>query len=139
MMNSNIVAGSNVFLSRTDDPRYDPLFVAQIYDEVLLRDLKNRRETDREIPALSKEQMAIVHKGIRCTFAKKDPCFGYIEGIGTKCKCINIDCPGIHDLPSFWGQSPWKGCNPDVTEEYVKEWTQNPKDNELYGNPDSPK
>ena len=136
MAESNIVAGSNVYLARTDDPRLDPDFIAQILDYDLLKSIVDRRKTDSRIPMLSGEQMSIVHRGIRCTFAQNDPCIGYVEGKGTQVKCINIKCPGIYDRSSFYGKAPWKGCNPGVTEEYIKEWTPNPEDKKRYRRPD---
>ena len=135
MLDSNIVAGSNVYLSRTNDPRQDPEFVEQILDHDLLKALVERRKVDRRIPALTKEQMSIVHRGIRCTFAKNDPCIGLVEGKGTQCKCINIKCPGIYDRSSFYGTVPWKGCNPNVTEEYIRQWTPDLQEEKLYGDP----
>ncbi len=135
MASSNIVAGSNVYLSKTDDPRLDPNYIAQILDYDLLKAIIERRKVDRRIPLLSKEQMSIVHRGIRCTFAKNDPCIGYVEGEGIRVKCINVNCPGIKDRPSFYGTFPWKGCNPDVTEEYIRLWTPNSEEIKRYGNP----
>ena len=136
MPESNIVAGSNVYLVRTDDPRYDPDFVYQIRDYELLKAIKKRRNVDSQVSALTGEQISIVHRGIRCTFAKNDPCIGSVAGIGTQVKCINIECPGIYDRSSFYGKAPWKGCNPGVTEEYIKKWTPNPEDKKRYGRPD---
>ena len=136
MMNSNIVAGSNVFLSREDDPRRDSEFVSQIVDYERLKEIVERSKVDRQVPRLSEKQMSIVHRGIRCVFAKNDPCMGYVEGKGNQCKCINVNCPGIYDRNSFHGTAPWKGCNPGVTEAYIKEWTPDPKEKERYGDPE---
>lgn len=136
-MNSNIVAGSNVYLAKTDDPRRDPDFIAQILDYDRLKEIVERRKIDPQISLLSREQMSIVHRGIRCTFAKNDPCFGPLPGGRNGCKCINIECSGIYDRPSFYGKAPWKGCNPDITEEYIKQWSPDPLAKKQYGNPES--
>ena len=136
MMNRNIAAGSNVYLSKENDPRHDPEFIAQILDYDRLKDIVERRKVDNRIPFLSSKQISIVHRGIRCTFAKNDPCIGPVAGGKNDCKCININCPGIYDQPSFYGKSPWKGCNPDITEEYIKQWTPDLDCKKQYGNPE---
>ena len=129
-MDSNIVAGSNVYLAKNDNVWSDPEFISQIIDYDLLKTIVDRYKYSSQKP-LSSEQMRIVHRGIRCVYAKNDPCIGPIEGGGVRCKCINIDCPGLFDRP----KSAWKGCNPGLTKEYVKQWTPDPKDKRLYGNP----
>ena len=134
-MNSNIVAGSNVYIARTDDPRRDPEFIKQILDYDRLKEIVERRKVDPKISLLSKEQMSIIHRGTRCIFAKNDPCFGPLPGGRNGCKCINIECPGIYDRSFFYGKAPWKGCNPDITEEYIKLWSPDPIAKEQYGNP----
>ena len=135
MVKSNVVAGSNVFLCRTEKPSYDPEFVAQIQDFDLLEYINGRHQVDSKVPRLSEEQMSIVNRGKRCTFAPSDPCIGLVDG-KIQLKCINIECPGIYDRPSFYGKSPWKGCNPGVTEEYVRDWIPDPETDRRYGKPD---
>lgn len=136
MPQSNIVAGSNVFLVRTEDPRHDPDFVAQILDCDLLEQIYDRKKFDSEVPSFSSVQKHLVSKGARCPFAQNDPCIGPVEGKGIQTKCINTKCPGIYDRASFYGTSPWKGCNPSVTQEYIDQWTPNKEENELYGKPE---
>ena len=135
MLKSNIVAGSNVYLVRTEDPRHDPDFVAQILDCDLLEQIYKRKKYDSEVPSFSKVQKHLVSKGARCPFAKNDPCIGPVDGEGVQTKCINIDCPGIYNRASFYGTSPWKGCNPGVTQEYINQWIPNLEENKVYGDP----
>lgn len=131
MMDSNIIADSNVYLTREDNSWLDPEFVSQVMDYDLLKKYADRHKYAPHIPLLSSGQMRIIHSGIRCTYAKNDPCIGPVKGGRVKNRCINIECPGLYDRP----KSAWKGCNPGLTEEYVKQWTPNPEDKKLYGNP----
>ena len=130
-MESNIVAKSNVYLTREDNPWFDREFVSHVMDYDFLKKYADRHKYAPHIPLLSSEQMRIVHRGIRCVYAKNDPCIGPVKGGGIRCKCINKGCPGLYD-----GAKPgWKGCNPGLTEDYVKQWTPNPEDKTLYANP----
>lgn len=111
----------------------DPDFVKEIIDYDLLVKINCRREVDRRVPDFTKEQKRILHKGIRCTYAPNDP------GSLGKNKCVNDNCPGIKDLPSFHMVRPWKGCNPNVTKEYIDLWTIDKEAQKAYGNPELPR
>ena len=137
MYTSNVVSGSNVFLCRTEHPLYDPEFVKQIVDAQKLNELIKRKKFDSKVSNLNKKQLAIADRGTRCMYAESDPCIGFVEGKGIVIKCINTNCPGIKNLKSFHGRSPWKGCNPDVSKDYISMWAMNPNDELVYGNPKS--
>ena len=134
MENSNIVGGSNVYPCKENN-LFDKEFVEQISDLNKLKSIIKKRETDSRVVELNKNQLSIVHNGMRCTFSKHDPCIGFVKDKGIVNKCINIECPGLYDRSSFYGKAPWKGCNPSLTKEYVRLWTREPEANEEYGNP----
>ena len=73
MLESNIVAESNVYLSRTDSPYWDTDFIAQIKDYELLKHIESKRQSDRWIASFSDSQRRMLEIDMRCTFAKKDP------------------------------------------------------------------
>ncbi len=124
METSNIIGESNVFLCRTEDPRWDADFVAQIIDYDRLVDIKKRYEVDNRTKPLSKIQMAITRTLRECAYSpKKDPCWGYIEGQGVRSRCLEGRCPKI------------KECNPEYTEEQTVFWTMSEEDRLLYGEP----
>ncbi len=124
MMNSNIVAGSNVFLSREDDPRHDPKFVAQIYDYDRLKGIAERRNVDYRIPTLSKVQLEILTTELRCVNAKNDPCWGYVKSRNRVVSmCINGSCPQI------------KQCNPNYSSAEAEIWKFSDADNRAYRDP----
>ena len=124
MTNSNIVAGSNVFLSREDDPRLDSDFVKQVQDYQLLQDLAKRKQVDYRIPNFTKVQQEIQRMEIRCVYAKNDPCWGYSKSRGrTVCACINGECPKILE------------CNPRYSAEDAAYWVTSSKERRLYGDP----
>lgn len=77
MLKSNIVAGSNVYLVRTEIPFWDPDYVSQIIDPKFLNDIKGRYKVENNVQKLSKEQMDISRRQRRCLYAKNDPCWGY--------------------------------------------------------------
>ncbi len=124
MMNSNIVAGSNVFLSREDDPCHDPDFVAQIYDYDRIKGIAERRNVDYRIPALSKSQTEILKTELRCVYAKNDPCWGYVKSCSRVVSmCINGLCPRIMQ------------CNPNYSSTEAKTWKFSDADNRAYRDP----
>ena len=123
-MNSNIAADSNVYLSREDDPRRDPDFLAQIQDYDRLKKIADRKKIDYKIPKFSKTQETIINQGMRCTYAKNDPCWGYSKKTDRYiCACINSDCPKI------------MACNPNYSPEDEKNWQPSDADKQAYGDP----
>lgn len=125
MPDSNIIAGSNVFLSRTEDPRWDPEFVSQIQDYKLLKDLESRKQVDNRIIHFSRKQRDILEIELRCTNAKNDPCWGYsAEKNRIVSACINVECPKIMD------------CNPNYTANDAAYWVTTEEERKLYGKPD---
>ena len=123
MLKSNIVAGSNVYLVRTEIPFWDPDYVSQIIDPKFLNDIKGRYKVENNVQKLSKEQMDISRRQRRCLYAKNDPCWGY-NGKRVISKCINGKCRYIYE------------CNPDYSDEYAEKWRSSEKDIQLYGNPE---
>ena len=124
MTNSNIVAESNVFLSREDDPCHDPEFVAQIYDYDRIKGIAERRNVDYRIPTLSKVQSEILKTELRCVYAKNDPCWGYVKSRNRVVSmCINGLCPRI------------KQCNPNYSSAEAKTWKFSDVDTIAYRDP----
>lgn len=123
-MNSNIVAGSNVFLSRSDDPRQDPDFIAQIQDYERLKGIADRRKVDHCIPDFSNDQKEILQTELRCVYAKNDPCWGYVKKRNRVISaCINGSCPRI-------GM-----CNPNYSPEEASYWIPSDEENRAYKDP----
>ena len=125
MMKSNVVANSNVFLIRTDDPNKDPDFVAQIEDYKLLKDIHSKAHGDIRGTLFTEKQRDILKTELRCVYAKNDPCWGY----SAKQKriisaCINGECPKI------------KQCNPKYSERIASYWVTTDDEKMLYGRPD---
>lgn len=124
MRNSNIVAGSNVFLSREDDPCHDPEFVEQIQDYDRIKGIAERRNVDYRIPPLSKAQSEILKTELRCAYAKNDPCWGYVNSRNRVVSmCINGLCPRI------------MRCNPNYSSAEARNWKFSAEDNRAYGDP----
>lgn len=124
MMSSNIVAGSNVFLSREDDPRQDPEFIAQIQDYERLKEIADRRRVDHRIPGFSKAQEEILKTEMRCVYAKNDPCWGYVKKRNRVVSaCINGACPRI------------KQCNPSYSPADASYWMPSAADQRAYKEP----
>ena len=124
MYTSNIIAGSNVYLVRSNDPFYDPEFVKQIQDYELLKFIKKRKSVDDSIEFPFGNQGAILKSEMRCIYAKKDPCFGYDQSQRRMvCDCINGNCPQI------------KKCNPNYSSLYAESWNTKDEEVNLYGNP----
>lgn len=124
-MKSNIVAGSNVFLSRTDDPMQDPAFVSQVQDYPRLQEIAARKRVDSRVAKFDKAQEEILKTELRCVYAKNDPCWGYRKDLKRVVSaCINGKCPNI-----------WK-CNPSYTAEEAAYWVTSDQERRLYGRPD---
>lgn len=125
MKNSNIIAGSNVFLSHNDDPRHDPAFVSQIQDFARLKGISNRRQVDSLVADFTAPQEKILKTEMRCIYAKNDPCWGYVKSRGkVECACINGDCPNIFK------------CNPHYSQASSSYWVTSTAEKQLYGDPD---
>lgn len=123
-MKSNIVAGSNVYLSRTDDPMQDPAFVSQIQDYPKLKEIAAKRLVNYRLARFSKVQEEILKTELRCVYAKNDPCWGYREDLKRVVSaCINGKCPNI------------RKCNPSYTAGDAAYWVTSDQEKELYGRP----
>lgn len=123
-MKSNIVAASNVHMSREDNPFRDPEYAAQIQDYDKVWALSKGKDYDSKVVKLTAKQETILKIGMRCVYAKKDPCFGYVdEKHRLRCACINGNCSEILK------------CNPEYTEEDAKFWTTSDEERALYGIP----
>lgn len=124
MFKSNIVAGSNVFLSREDDPRWDSNFVQQVQDYSKIKDISSRKETDFRIASLSASQHKILENEMRCIYAENDPCWGFSKDKNkVVCACINNRCPLILK------------CNPNYSDKEVKFWITSDEERRRYGDP----
>lgn len=125
METSNIVAGSNVFLCRTEYPYYDPEFVKQVQDYKLIKYIAGRRQVDNQVAPFQGNQGAILKTEMRCIYAKNDPCWGYKKSKNKVVSaCINAECPKL------------KECNPEYTKEYAAYWVTTDEERRLYGRPD---
>ena len=125
MTSSNIVAGSNVFLSREDDPRQDPAFVEQVQDYDRLKGIADRRKVDHSIAKFSSAQEEILRTEMRCVYAKNDPCWGYVKSSNRVISaCINGECPKIRE------------CNPKYSLEEAKYWRPSVFDKRAYRDPE---
>ena len=125
MKSSNIVAGSNVFLSREDDPRLDEEFIAQIQDYNRLKGIAERRKVDYRIAGFSNIQEEILRAEMRCCYAKNDPCWGYVKKRNRVVSaCINVECPNI------------KKCNPTYSPTEAKYWIPSDAEKKMYGDPE---
>ncbi|MBQ7864189.1 MAG: hypothetical protein IJ353_06980 [Lachnospiraceae bacterium] len=124
METSNIVAGSNVFLSRKEHPFWDSEFVKQVQDYKLVKYIDSRRRVDGRVCELSEKQYAILQTEMRCVYAKNDPCWGYSDAKKKVISaCINGECPNI------------RRCNPLYSSEVADLWRMSDEERDLYGNP----
>lgn len=124
MYKSNIVAGSNVFHSYDEDPRFDEYFVKQVQDYPRLKGIVERQLYDKRIASLDDVQLEILRTEMRCVYAENDPCWGYMAS--TKkivSACIQGECPQI------------RKCNPQYSEKYASCWKMTKKEQDLYGDP----
>lgn len=120
MEKSNLIAGSNVYIIHTEDPRWDKEFMEQIEELEKLERIKVRREVDRRICEFTPIQEKILAKERRCVYAKKDPCWGLKGKTKVVSACVNGACPYI------------KECNPRYTKEDAAFWTMKKSDKENY-------
>lgn len=125
MRESNIVVSSNVYLSKTDNPRWDKNFISQVQDYSLLKEIKKYIQSDTRAAELTEKQEEILTTELRCVYAKKDPCWGYVNSAHkVLCACINGECPNI------------KKCNTYYSPEDEAYWTTSEKERLAYGEPD---
>lgn len=119
MDSSNVFINSNVFLTKSVYPWFDPNFFAQITDYDLLKKLEGSIKNGNA--KCSKLQNAILNsKG--CLYAKNVR-WG-IDSCGRlTCNCINKECPHILE------------CNPNYSDEYVARWTTPKEEKYLYRSP----
>jgi len=125
MTQSNIAIASNVFPCE-GNPASDREFVREVKDFNLLKQLEDRTKNPWW-SYLSQTQKQIIDKEKRCFYAQNDPCWGYVEGQGVICKCINTSCSRVDE------------CRPVLKAGEALFWQQTPPDSELYGNPEAQK
>ncbi len=124
MSKSNILAGSNVYISRLAEPAFDSEFIKQIQDYKLLKKLDNRRKADTRVAVFTKEQEKILEIETRCIYAKKDPCWGFSKKKNRAVSaCINDSCPKIFE------------CNPKYNKLDAEYWKPSDADFYSYGDP----
>lgn len=111
------IADSDEFLSRENDPRLDPRFIAQIRDYDRLKDIREHLVQDYRAPRFSDAQEQILKIGLRCFYAENDPCWGYVEKYnGVVSACIKGTCSMIRQCnpryspaeASYWNTSAAK-------------------------------
>ncbi len=124
IMDSNILLGSNVYKVEKDTPIRDAEFVKQIQDYDVLKSLESYRGYDSSSVQFDSRQEEILKIGLRCKYAKNDPCWGYdAEKKRATCVCINGDCPEIYE------------CNKDYAPQDADDWKMKKEDEILYGKP----
>ena len=121
MRDSNIIIRSNIYPCK-EALLQDTSYIAVIEDYDLLKEI-NRRLSYSTKTLFSSKQKEIIETNLRCINSKNDPCWGYVEEKGIRCKCVNGDCPRI------------KLCNPEYQEEERSLWKQSKIDTESYGFP----
>jgi len=125
MVKSNVIAGSNVQISSTEEPCHDFDFLYYINDYDRLKQIQKRKLSDEKIARFSSKQLKILEMGIRCIYAKNDPCWGFDnESNRMICKCINGECPRI------------LVCNPKYSIKEKNLWKVNLDELEEYGSPE---
>ncbi len=126
MKKSNVVAYSNIYFFKTQFQWYDKEFMKQIEDYDMLKEYeKERRNKGIQSVCFTKKQNELLKNGLRCIYAKNDPCWGYVDSLKrVVSKCINSECTLIHK------------CNPEFTLEYKELWAPTLEEKELYKNPD---
>lgn len=122
MKTSNIIGGSNIYPCK-GKPLSDQQFVNQIEDSGYIEEINNKIQSGLISVQLSEKQNRILKTGMRCVNAKHDPCWGYINGEGIRCKCIEEGCPQL------------KICNPTYTPEQRVYWTMTEEAESMYGWP----
>lgn len=124
MEKSNITCASNIYPCK-EIPYADQHFVDQLNDYRFIRNVIKKIQTKQSSVILKRKQ-GLIYKieTSRCHYAPYDPCRGYVDGVGIKCKCINRECSEIYK------------CNPDFQPQDFLEWTMDEEERELYGDPE---
>lgn len=120
METSNIIGGSNVYPCK-GNPLSDQEFVNQIEDYNYIKTIHKMQEFQQSSIHLTKKQIQLLEIEIRCVYAPKDPCWGYINGQGVRSRCIEGKCPRI------------KQCNPTYTQVQADDWTMTEEVKTQYG------
>ena len=126
MEKSNIIGGSNIYPCN-GSPLNDQKFVNQIEDYNYIRTIHKMHRFRQSSVHLTEKQSQLLEIEMRCIYAKNDPCWGYINGQGIRCRCIEGRCPRINN------------CNPTYTSEQQVYWTMSEEIKALYGYPDKQK
>lgn len=126
MEKSNIIGGSNVYPCK-DNPLSEQEFVNQIEDYDYIKTIYKMREFRQLDVHLTRKQSQLLEIEMRCSYAKHDPCWGYINGKGIRCRCVEGRCPRILE------------CNPTYNIEQQEYWTMTDTIKTMYGYPDKQK
>lgn len=126
MNTSNIIIGSNIYPCK-ESPLRDQDFVNQIEDYNYIQQINKMRLLSSYNIQLTQKQEQLLKIEMRCVYAKKDPCWGYIDGQGIRSRCIEGCCPQIMK------------CNPTYTSEQKRYWTMTDEVVAQYGRPDKQK
>ena len=84
-MESNIIGGSNVYPCK-GKPVCDQEFVDQVEDYEYIKIIRKKQEIRQTSVRLTEKQSRIMETEMRCYYAEKDPCWGYVNGQGIRCK-----------------------------------------------------
>ena len=126
MNTSNIIGGSNIYPCK-ESPLRDQNFVNHIEDYNYIQKINKMQLLSSYNIHLTQKQAQLLKIEMRCVYAKKDPCWGYIDGQGIRSRCIEGRCPQIMK------------CNPTYTSEQKRYWTMTEEATALYGHPDKQK
>lgn len=126
MNTSNIIGGSNIYPCK-ESPLRDQDFVNHIEDYNYIQKINKMRLLSSYNIHLTQKQAQLLKIEMRCVYAKKDPCWGYIDGQGIRSRCIEGRCPQIMK------------CNPTYTSEQKRYWTMTDEATSQYGRPDKQK
>lgn len=122
MKTSNVICGSNVYPCK-GSPLSDQEFVNQIEDYNYIKIIHNNQIFTQSAVCLTKKQLQILEIEMRCVYALKDPCWGYIDGQGVRSRCVEGGCSKIMQ------------CNPTYTVEQADCWTMSESTKNKYGEP----
>lgn len=122
MKTSNVIGGSNVYPCK-GSPLSDQEFVNQIEDYNYIKTIHKNQIFRQSSVCLTKKQSQLLEIEMRCVYAPKDPCWGYIDGQGVRSRCVEGRCPRIMQ------------CNPTYTVEQADYWTMSEEAKTLYGKP----
>lgn len=126
MNTSNIIGGSNIYPCK-ESPLRDQDFVNHIEDYNYIQKINKMHLLSSYNIHLTQKQVQLLKIEMRCVYAKKDPCWGYIDGQGIRSRCIEGRCPQIMK------------CNPTYTSEQKRYWTMTDEATVQYGRPDKQK